>query len=421
MSLYRIDGPVLPYEWGSRSALAELLGREASGRPEAELWMGAHPGGPARVLTSDEHPLLRTPTLDVLLAESPEKLLGVPLAAAFGRLPFLLKLLAIERPLSLQAHPSAPQARAGFLREEGLGLSRGDPRRSYKDDSHKPELLFALSEVEALCGFRAHAELLDVLEQFGLTVEASPLGRDVEELGRDESPAALEAFFRRLFDLSQKERDGALRLVFGAAKERAFRSRSVAAEELGRVAHWLLRLYESYGSDPGLLAVLLLRWVRLQPGEAIFLPAQRLHAYLSGVGVEVMAASDNVLRGGLTTKHVDIAELSSVLDFEAAPPALVSPEWRGGPALGAWVFTPPVREFELWIVEGREGEAQPSELSVPTPLVLVVLEGAFALGQGDERLELRRGQQVFASQSVVSTTLSGRGRIALATPSTRDG
>lgn len=398
--IHALDGPVLPYAWGSRSALSELLGRVPSGLPEAELWVGAHPGGPARLVT----PAGTVSTLPELLATDLTGLLGPELAARFGRLPFLLKVLAIAEPLSLQAHPDAEQARAGFAREEALGLARSHPKRNYKDEHHKPELILALSPVDALCGFRPHGEAHRLLREFGLVERQSALVSAVSRF--TEAEGALESLFRSFFALSSGERDSIVGRVLARARDLA--AAPGGDEELEWVAKWLLRLDRTYGADAGLLATLLLQPLRLEPGQAAFLPARRLHAYLSGVGIEVMADSDNVLRGGLTPKHVDVQELCNVLDFEPSQPELVVPEVVGNGR--ARTFRTAAEEFELWWIEPAAGEP----IAVPTPCVFIVVAGEVEFVQGGRRVSFGHGAQGFAAASPEALHVSGSGSVALA-------
>jgi len=396
-----LDGPVMPYPWGSRSALADLLGRTPTGATEAELWVGAHPAGPARLLD----PVDQAENLAQLLARDPVALLGAELATRYGRLPFLLKILAIEEPLSLQAHPDAAQARQGFLREEALGLPRGHAQRNYRDDQHKPELLLALSPVEALCGFRPQAEVVELLEAFGVSQADSPLAEASAAFSREDGGQQYAALFRSFFSLSPEELGRALELMLARAQGQVSQEQDGAAW----VARWLLRLSATYGADPGLLAVLLLRLVRLEPGQAIFLPARRLHSYLSGVGVEIMAASDNVLRGGLTPKHVDIPELSAVLNFAPSAPDLVVP--IDGPS-GVRIFRTPAAEFELWSVAF---DASFAPVALPSPSLLLVLEGSIEVSRGAEHAKLSRGGQAFVSWSAEPARMTGTGRVFVAT------
>lgn len=393
----------MAYAWGSRSALSELLGRAPSGAPEAELWIGAHPSGSARLAPA----VAGTSTLLELLKSDLPGLLGADLAARYGRLPFLLKILAIDAPLSLQAHPDAEQARAGFAREQALGLSLSDPARNYRDDNHKPELILALSPVEALSGFRPRVEVSHLLSTFGLTEVESPLAEATGAFLRtEEGERAYEALFRSFFTLPREDLRSALRGALSRAEQAATATASFG--DVGWVARLLLRLDREYGTDPGLLGAILLGPLRLEPGQALFLPARRLHAYLSGVGVEVMAESDNVLRGGLTPKHVDIGELSRVLDFRPTRSEPVVP--TSIEDAGVRIFRTPAEEFELWSIEA--GGKRP--IPVPSPSLFVVLEGRVEFTQGSERAIFERGGQGFVPWSSERALLHGQGRLALA-------
>lgn len=284
------------YAWGSTTAIAELLGRAPGGGPEAELWLGTHPGSPARVVGGG-----------TLLDE-----LGAPL-------PYLLKVLAAAAPLSLQAHPTPEQARAGFERENAAGVPLDAVERNYKDASAKPELIFALSdEFRALSGFRPVADTLAVLEPVADHPRIAPLAR------RLDSDAALRPVFEWLISRG----DGVDDLV--AAIVEASAVTDGPSWQTARL------LAEHYPGDPGIAISLLLHTVVLRRGEALYLPAGNIHAYLDGLGVELMAASDNVLRGGLTPKHVDVAELLAVLDFRPLP----------APYLRAVELEPGVRRFQ---------------------------------------------------------------------------
>src|SRR3954465_4060471 len=277
--------------WGSHTVIPELLGRPAPAElPHAELWMGAHPDLPS--LLADGRPL------DKAIVEDPVGPLGPRVVERFGdRLPFLMKVLAAETPLSLQAHPTPAQAEAGYAAEEAAGVAKDDPTRTFKDPYHKPELLLALTTFEALCGFRPVEESLHCLAK----LQVPELKPTIAALAR----GGLRAVIPQLLALSGKRRTALVEAV--AAKAASF----VAAHdpEFINTYRWAAAPAESYPGGPGVVISLLCNHLKLAPGEAVFLPAGNLHAYLSGAGVEVMASSDNVLRGGLTGKHVDLAAL----------------------------------------------------------------------------------------------------------------
>jgi len=308
-----LRGAIRTYAWGSRSAIAEFTGRPTpTAHPEAELWLGAHPGDPAHLQgTGGETPLSGA------IGADPQAQLGTAVRDRFGDvLPFLVKVLAADEPLSLQAHPSAEQAIDGYQREDRRGVSLKSPMRNYRDRSHKPELLVALSDFEALAGFRPaerSVELMRALEVPGLEPFIGLLA------GQAEAPG-LRALFTTWITAPQAQLDslipavleGAVCYIRSGAKEFAAESRAV------------LELGERYPGDAGVLAALLLNRISLKCGEGIFLPAGNLHSYLQGMAMEVMANSDNVLRGGLTPKHVDVPELLRVLDFTPVTDARVA-------------------------------------------------------------------------------------------------
>jgi len=362
------------YAWGSPSLLAELEGRVPSGAPEAEVWFGDHPGDPADLDGGG--------TLDEVTG---------------GTLPYLLKLLAAARPLSIQVHPTKEQARAGWARESALPLD--DPRRNYRDDNHKPELLVALSErFESLSGLRPVADtlrLLDALDDVPgvrslrerLTGAADPLGDAIGWLLGGEAQAAVDeviAAVRRAADGPAGQEHPSLRAVV----------------ELG----------ERYPADPGVLGALLLNRLVLAPGEGVYLGAGNLHAYLHGVGVEVMANSDNVLRGGLTPKRIDVPELLSILDTTPGEVPVLRPE--GDEAVTT--YSVPVPDFALRRVR-LDGE--PIAVEVDGPTMVLATGGAVRVAtESGADIALRVGAVAFADAEERRLTLSGTGEAFVATP-----
>lgn len=327
----RLQNSVRPYAWGSTTALPELLGEPATGEPQAELWMGAHPGAPSRV-DRGGGPV----ALPDVIAADPAGELGPDVVAAYGpRLPFLLKLLAAASPLSLQVHPGARQAAEGFAAEEARGVPLDAPHRSYKDDRHKPELLVALTPFEGLCGFRPAREAAALLT--ALDVDALQPYADILRATPEE--AALREVFTAVLSADREDIAATVHRAAAAAARRSA-ARGAFADDCAAYAG----MAHHYPSDPGLLAAMLLNHVRLRPGEALYLDAGVPHAYLDGLGVEIMANSDNVLRCGLTPKHVDVPELLRVVRFEARDPAVLAPEADPD---GAEVFPTPAGEFRL--------------------------------------------------------------------------
>ncbi|CAN5284443.1 mannose-6-phosphate isomerase, class I [soil metagenome] len=353
------------YAWGSTTAIAELFGYAPTGNHEAELWLGAHPGSPARVVGSDET------LIDVLDGE---------------RLPFLLKILAAETHLSLQAHPNSQQAIEGFERENAAGVALDDPTRNYKDAFHKPELIVALSETfGALCGFRAVAETREVLGTLGDA--AAPL---LERLVDD---ASLPAVFEWLI-AGGEQVDDLVAAVTDAAASAAL-SPSIAT---------VRQLADEDPGDPGIVISLLLNTVVLRRGQSLYLPAGNIHAYLHGLGVELMAASDNVLRGGLTPKNVDVPELLRVLDFTPLPVPYLEPIDL---EFGVEVFRPDVPDFELLHIVAD------ASISLIAPAIAVCTAGSFTVGP--RRVAL--GEAVYFTPDESPIAVVGEGELFVATSS----
>jgi mannose-6-phosphate isomerase len=370
----RLATTIRPYDWGSVTALPRLFGTEPTGKPQAELWMGAHPGAPSTV---GDVPL------GDLIARDPAATLGERTAARFGpELPYLLKVLAIERPLSLQVHPTSEQAAAGYAGENARGIPLGDFARTYKDASHKPEMVCALTPFHGLCGFRAPASAAGLLDRLGLP----GLRPWIDTLTSGEPARAVRTVFAEMLgEAARPLRDLIEQALLGSAEP------DLAA--YGDIAR-------AYPGDPGITAALLLNHVELEPGQALYLGAGVPHAYLGGIGVEIMANSDNVLRCGLTSKHVDVAELMRVVEFGPSEPFLVEPVRE---AAGAYDYRPPAPEFALTRYE-LAGESA-HELAEGVPRIVLCVEGEARLG---DDLILRPGESAFVP-AAASARLSGKG------------
>lgn len=396
--MYALTNVLRPYAWGSTTAIATLLGRAPSGAPEAELWLGAHPDSPsvAKLLDGPAKPL------DALIAGDPEGTLGPAVRAAFGdRLPFLVKILAAGTPLSLQVHPNLDQARAAFAAEEAAGVPHDAPHRNYKDDNHKPEMILALTDFEALCGFRPVAGTRKILEHLLWCFDQAA----------SEPPAVLQDVFDLLAGAGVPASDASVVETESDAIRAAFQRLIAGGEDVAAAVDAVVRLLrsgapmgpytpelstvtglaEAYPGDPGVLISLLLNRVSLVPGQAMYLPAGNIHAYLRGLGVEVMASSDNVLRGGLTPKHVDVPELMKTVDFQALPVPLIQAQTTD---LGQQLWVPPFREFQLQRVEIEPGGA-PVPLDQHGPLVVIVVAGGAVLDSPRGDLPLDHGGSAF--------------------------
>ncbi|MFE9924947.1 mannose-6-phosphate isomerase, class I [Streptomyces sp. NPDC005774] len=378
----RLDNTVRPYAWGSTTAIPRLLGVEPTGEPQAEMWMGAHPGAPSRTGRG---------TLAEVIAADPERELGAASVTKFGpRLPFLLKLLAAGGPLSLQVHPDLEQAKAGYADEERRGVPADAVHRTYKDANHKPELVCALTEFDGLCGFRdplRAAELLDALGVASLKPYVDLLHARPEE-------AALREVLTAILTA---DRDEMARTVTEAA---------AACDRLGKDHAPYADIAHHYPGDPGVIAAMLLNHVRLQPGEALYLGAGVPHAYLNGLGVEIMANSDNVLRCGLTPKHVDVPELLRIVRFEARDPGVLRPEAAPD---GEELYETPTDEFRLSRYVLPAGTTT-HDLTLTTPQILLCTAGSVRAGEH----ELSPGTSVFVPADE-KAEVSGTGTLFRAT------
>ena len=382
-----LHNPVRTYAWGSPTVIPELLGIRPTGEPQAELWIGAHPGAPS-IVDLDGVRL----TLAELIEKDPEGMLGSAALRRFGpRLPYLLKILAIDQPLSIQAHPTIEQAELGFAAEEAAGVPLDAPYRLYRDRMHKPEMIVALTDVTALLGFRQPAEAAYLIAEL-----------DVPELRDDAASlrgAGLEPVVRRWLLMPDDEVQARVAAIVEAA--------GTMATELG---HLIVRLGRRYPGDRGVLLALLMRYERLDRGEAAFVRAGVPHCYLSGVAVESQASSDNTLRAGLTPKPVDTAELARVLRYEPDGGLRVLPQ-RVGPRHA--VFAPPVDEFQLAelalndvmvTLEGNE------------PRIVLLTLGSAQLSAGGVTVRLARGQAAFVPAGEGAATITGTGDAYVVSP-----
>jgi mannose-6-phosphate isomerase len=405
--MYRLDCAIRDYAWGSRTHLPRFLGRAPDGSPQAELWVGAHPGDPARLPDGR--------TLDVAIRDRPEPALGRRVVEMFGpRLPFMVKALAAAEPLSLQVHPTSERARLGYADENAAGVPIGDPVRNYQDEFHKPELVLALTRFEGMAGFRdveKSAQILRLLD--------SPWAEDVAD--RLESGPAFQALHGVVADilhLDSGRLDGLVAAVGEAAQRaeqvahrrrppgsRRLLERTSVQRESTRVFAQTAALAARYPNDPGVLVTLLLNHVVLAPGEAMFLDAGVVHAYTSGFGIEIMASSDNVVRAGLTPKHVDIVELLQIASFTPMPPPVWEPTRIGD---DVWRYAPPVSEFSLVV-----GTTPLADLPREGPRVVIVLEGEVEVVASSGRELLGRGEAVFVGDDDGPVEIGSGGRVAV--------
>lgn len=396
--MHVLSNTIRDYPWGSSSGIPEILGREPDGTPAAELWIGAHHGAPSR--TPDG-------SLDDWIAAAPSARLGETSNAVFGtRLPFLLKILSAATALSIQAHPTREQAQAGYARETAAGVSLDAPHRSYRDEWHKPELIHALGDFDALCGFRPIPAVLATigrLEALAADEDAALLGRWRSALAGETEAQALRAATGLVLGTAE---------VYGSLADRLARLAvpEAPAGDPSRVGSafdpldTLREVNADFPGDAGALVALMLNRVRLQAGESLALDAGVLHAYLGGLGIEIMASSDNVLRGGLTSKHIDLAALDAVVHYESGPPHLVEADVAG-------VVRGTTEDFALQRIDA----ARDQPIARSGAAILLCTAGGFEVHSGADTLHLGSGDSVFVAADEPPPHVTGSGQLFVAT------
>ncbi|WP_421207677.1 mannose-6-phosphate isomerase, class I [Aeromonas enteropelogenes] len=392
-SFLLMQNPIQGYDWGSHDSLTTLFGiPNPEGKPQAELWMGAHPNGCSEITCGDQVQKLST-----LIESAPAAVLGEATLARFGSLPFLFKVLCAEKALSIQVHPSKAQAETGFAKEEAAGISPKAANRNYKDPNHKPELVFALTPYQAMNGFRSIPAILVLFERVKLAAIADLTGALATAHAANQGEAGLQHFFQQLLMLEGVRKEAALTDLLAYANEHQ-------DEETFAL---ITSLAAQYPGDVGLFSPLLLNVVTLQPGQAMFLDACTPHAYVRGTGLEIMANSDNVLRAGLTPKYIDVAEL---LDCTRCLPKpddqiLLAPRREGA----VQHFEVPVPDFTFSVYPAGE-----HQLTTASAEILFAIDGPVILKRGDDTLHLEKGQSAFIPAATGSYQLLAEGRVARA-------
>jgi len=397
-TLYILENSIQGYAWGSTDGIPSFTGiKNGTGKPMAELWMGAHPGAPSRIASGQG--IGDAVSLDAFIDRDPGAVLGAQTARLFGnRLPFLFKVLSAASPLSLQVHPTKQQAESGFTRDNLAGIPLSSPDRNYRDDNHKPEIIMAVTPFTAMCGFRTVAETVSLFAAAGIPALA-PFLAELEKNG------TYTSFCKNLLDLPESETKAAIAQVLQRA--RTITTEATETKE-GRAFALVLDLADQYPADIGVFAPLYLNVVDLAPGEALYLRAGIMHAYVRGTGLELMASSDNVLRGGLTPKHIDIPELLSVLDPLPYAPAVLPP----GKKQGLHRYRTESTELELCRLAPGNGT---HAFEADRPAILVGAEGIVTVGTGaGESIEIRKGTTVFAAATKEKLIFSGKGICYLA-------
>lgn len=386
--MFKMINKIQHYDWGSHDALTKLYHiKNPQHLPMAELWMGAHPKASSIIEDINNQQKI---SLDKLIETNPKYYLGEKIAQKFHRLPFLFKVLCAAQPLSIQVHPDKIAAEAGFKRENAAGIALDCPKRNYKDDNHKPELIYALTPFKALNSFRPLKEIANLLIPIA---EASP---NIQLFLKSPTETQLAQLFEHLLNLTAGEKQ----LLLAALK-------SVLLQEHGEPWHTIKKMLPLYPDDNGLFAPLLLNIIELQPGEAMFLYAKTPHAYIEGVGLEVMANSDNVLRAGLTNKHIDIAELLTNIDFITKPcnTLLLQPTIRDNECC----YPIPVDDFafSLYLIDN-----QLTTIENSTATILFCVDGRISITSENQTVEILSGESIFISASERQIMLNGKGKLA---------
>jgi mannose-6-phosphate isomerase len=396
MRIYRLDNPIQHYAWGSLDGIPSALGvPNPAGGPFAELWMGAHPSAPSKALVEGGRV-----DLDELIERDPAGCLGRRCVARLGsELPFLFKALSAGTPLSIQAHPGKRKAELGFERESLSGVPLDAPERSYRDPNHKPEASVALTPLELLCGVRPIAEILENVRCLG----DPSCDRLVERLARNPGRLELSVLFYGVVS-SEERRKQALLESARTKGSRALESGTVPSGREGAF-RWMLRLMELFPGDIGALAPLLLNLVAVEPGQSVSIAPGELHAYLSGTCLEIMANSDNVIRGALTRKFIDLPELVSVLTFNPEPVVPVEPERSADGEEAYPIFVP---DFQISRIALEPGSAWKRSSSGPEILLCASGEAEISAPSGGA-LVLSRGQSAFAAADAGAYLASSSG------------
>ncbi len=387
---FPMTNPIQNYAWGSKTAFQQLFKLEnPTDEPQAELWMGAHPNGCSGIAING-----KIVQLSDFIAQNPNLILGEYTARQFGELPYLFKILAAENALSIQVHPNKQQAERGFAQEEKLGIAPTAAYRNYKDPNHKPELVYALTEYQAMNGFRANQEILNYFIELSID-EIQPL---VDAFQSNPTEQGLKDFFSGLLSLQGEIKNRALEVLITQAKQIDL-----------PLFQLIVELEKHYPNDIGLFAPLMLNVISLQPGEAMFLDAETPHAYLHGTGLEIMANSDNVLRAGLTPKYMDIDELVACTQFKHKP--LEQLRLKSEVIEGCEQYPIPVADFKFAIIP----PATQQTIGVQSAEIVLPLDSSMILRHTNgEKCLVRKGQSVFIPAYAEQYTIECDGRVARA-------
>lgn len=386
--MLKMINKVQNYDWGSKTALTQLFSiPNPEHLPMAELWMGAHPKASSLVINPKTGHSI--PLID-LIANDPEKILGKKIARTFARLPFLFKVLCAAKPLSVQVHPSKKYAKVGFAKENAAGIPIDSPIRNYKDDNHKPELIYAVTPFKAMNAFRPLDEIAELLD---FVSAAHP---EIQFFVQSPSKEKLAKLFAQILSLSGEQKELALGVLKAALNSRQ-----------GEPWNTIKQMVSLYPEDTGLFVPLLLNVVELQPGEAMFLYARTPHAYIHGVGLEIMANSDNVLRAGLTNKHIDVPELIANVDFipKKGKNLFIEPQKSGN----ICKYHIPVEDFAFNIYSINDTG---TNITNETASILFCIDGELVLTSGNDEIKICPGESVFLSAFEHEVYITGLGKLA---------
>lgn len=388
--MFELKNAIRDYHWGSESQISDLLNLPAETSPQAEMWLGAHPGCPSRLADEDI-------ALHDFIAHDPEQVLGATAAQRFGRLPYLFKVLSATQPLSIQTHPTLKQAQERFALENESGKPLDAADRNYRDDNHKPEMLYALTDFVALSGFRQPNQIINDLRVLAAQIPADKTGEIETIIGCLQEQDPLTATFEHVLTSGEPIAE-TVQAICGAIEDSAQLQANVHFAEL-------VSINKIYPSDPGVLVALLLNLVFLEPGQAISLGAGNVHAYLRGLGIEVMANSDNVLRGGLTSKHIDVPELLDVTISQPSPAPILEPI-----SLDTHdrLFKPEFEEFQLQVLD-PQAAGLASALQLHGAAVVLCTSGEFLIKTQEGERSITRGQSLFVTAAELPATATLQG------------
>lgn len=383
-NIYKMKNEILAYAWGTTDFIPNLIGTRKTDKPQAEMWMGAHLKASSRLEIQNKEEKLSS-----FISNNLNLTLGEKIASEFeGKLPFLLKILSAQKPLSIQVHPNKKQAIAGYRKDNEKNIDLLAFNRSYKDDNHKPELICALTEFDAMCGFQPVEEIQERLRYLNVLQDYC------QEFLRNPTSLTFKLFYINLMNLSSKKQAELVADLITKIKNPRTKKEKIIFE-------WVEKLNIEYPGDIGVFSPIYLNIVRLHPGESLYLKAGIMHAYLQGTGIEIMANSDNVLRGGLTKKFIDLTELSKTIIFENEIIEKIETEKNAEEN----VYHTVAREFELSKIE-LKNVFEVNEIDSPE-IILCTKGNAKIISEND--IELKTGESAFINYNCRKYKLLGNG------------